>query len=225
MADRMDAVVCEDFERWSVERVPIPEPADDEALIAVRRVQLSVTECQRFYGKEISGREKIRKQMHEGDGRVFGHEFSGEVVEVGPDVDRIDVGDRVYAPAKVPCDTCPYCRKGYPELCDDLTTIGNGRPGALAEYLSAPAEVLRRVPDSVSYAEAAAMQPLASAILCVYDARIEPDDTVAVMGTGVMASKGQGRCTRSTSFRRNSISPPSGGWSPWTPATSIRSRR
>ncbi|MFB6160547.1 MAG: zinc-binding dehydrogenase [Haloferacaceae archaeon] len=188
MVDRMEAVVCPDFGEWSVQEVPRPEPAADEALIAVRRVQLSVTECQRFYGEEVSGRETIHEQMQEGDGRPFGHEFSGEIVETGPDVDALDVGDRVYAPAKVPCGECPYCRTGHRGLCDNLTSIGKGRPGALAEYLAAPVEALRRVPDGVSDAEAAAMQPLASAILCVHDARVELDDTVAVFGTGVMGA-------------------------------------
>lgn len=188
MTDKMEAVVCTDFGEWSVEQVPRPEPADDEALVVVRRVQLSVTECQRFYGEEISGREKIHKQMQEGDGRVFGHEFSGDVVEVGDNVDQVEEGDCVYAPAKISCDECAYCEKGYPELCEDLTTIGTGRPGALAEYLTVPADVLRSVPDSVSYAEAAALQPLASAVLCAYDAQIETGDTVAVLGTGVMGA-------------------------------------
>lgn len=188
MDETMEAVVCSDFGKWSVQDVPRPEPSSEEALIAVRRVQLSVTECQRFYGEEISGREKIRKQMQEGDGRVFGHEFSGEIIETGEDVDHLEVGDVVYAPAKIACGECPYCDKGYRQLCDDLTTVGNGRPGALAEYLSVPAEILRSVPDSVSFAEAAALQPLASAILCVHDAQIQTDDSVAVLGTGVMGA-------------------------------------
>jgi threonine dehydrogenase-like Zn-dependent dehydrogenase len=60
------------------------------------------------------------------------------------------------------------------------------RPGSLAEYVTAPTETLCTVPDGVSDAEAAALQPLAAALVCVHDAGIESGDTVGVVGTGVM---------------------------------------
>ncbi|MFB6211382.1 MAG: zinc-binding dehydrogenase [Halobacteriales archaeon] len=189
MSETMEAVICRDFNDWTIESVPRPTPGPDEVLIDVDRVQLSVTECQRFRGEPISGREKIHTQMQEGDGRVFGHEFCGTVAETGRDVDSFAVGDRVYPPAKVPCSDCAYCRAGYRGLCPDKTSIGTGRPGALAESIAVPAEVLRTLPDGVSDAEGAAMQPLASAMLCTYDAGIEPGDVVAVIGAGVMGSQ------------------------------------
>lgn len=189
MAESMDAVVCHDFNEWSIESVPRPSVGPDDVLIDVDRVQLSVTECYRFRGEPISGREKIHEQMQEGDGRVFGHEFCGTVAAVGDDVETIGVGDRVYPPAKIPCSDCAYCRAGYRGLCPNKTSIGTGCPGALAESIAVPAEVLRRLPDAVSDAEGAAMQPLASAMLCTYDAGIEPGDVVAVIGAGVMGSQ------------------------------------
>lgn len=188
MAERMRAVVCSDFGEWSIEEVPRPSPGPDEVVLSVHQVQLSVTECQRFYGEQVSKREIIRRQMREGDGRVFGHELVGEVTDVGANVTSLSVGDRVYPPAKVTCKSCQYCTSGYPELCVESITIGNGMPGGLAEYVSLPAEILRPVPEGISDAEGAAMQPLNSAIVCTHDAHIQTGDVVAVIGTGVMGT-------------------------------------
>jgi threonine dehydrogenase-like Zn-dependent dehydrogenase len=94
----------------------------------------------------------------------------------------------VYAPGKVTCGKCGYCRSGYGNLCANKETIGMKRPGALAEYLSVTAEPLRRLPDGVSAAEGAAMQPFASALVCTIDAGIDPGDVVAVVGAGVMGA-------------------------------------
>jgi len=188
MAETMEAVVCNDFGEWSTESVPMPEPEPNEVVIQVHRVQLSVTECQRFHGKNINGSETVHEQMRKGNGRVFGHEFSGVVVDVGTNVTDISVGSRVYPPGKIPCRECAYCDAGYSEFCANRTSLGKGRTGALSEYIAAPASILRQLPDSISHAEGAAMQPLASATLCVHDAEIETGDTVAVIGTGVMGS-------------------------------------
>lgn len=182
----MQAVRCDDFGESTVVDVPRPDPDEGEVLIEVARVQLSVTECQIYRGHEIGGYAAVEAAIESGDGLVFGHEFCGTVVEAGPTVEGLSVGDRVYAPAKIACDTCAYCEAGYRQLCADKETIGMGRPGALAEYVALPAEPLARLPGAVSDAEGAAMQPLASALMCVEDAGIETGDEVAVVGCGVM---------------------------------------
>lgn len=185
----MRAVICNDFGDSQVESVPRPTPAADEVLVSVRRVQLSVTECQLYNGKALGSSDTIADRMRDGDGRVFGHEFCGVVEEVGDDVTSFDSGDRVYAPAKVACGECGYCDSGYQQLCGDKETIGIDRPGALAEYISLPETILRTLPPGTTDAEGAAMQPLASAIRCVEDARIATGDVVVIIGCGVMGSQ------------------------------------
>lgn len=182
----MDAIICHDFGDATVEDVPRPEPADDEVLVRVSRVQLSVTECQIFRGMYESGYEDVRERITDGDGRLFGHEFAGEVVATGSAVSAFGEGDRVYAPGKSPCEVCVFCQGGHEEYCRNPRTIGMHRPGALAEYVAAPTETLCTVPVEVSDAEAAALQPLAAALVAVHDAGIESGDAVAVVGTGVM---------------------------------------
>ncbi len=184
----MDAVVFAEFGEAAVRNVPRPEPAPGEVLVAVDRVQLSVTECQLYRGERVTGHEAVTRRIENGNGRVFGHEFCGTTVETGAAVDSIDPGDRVYAPGPVPCGNCAYCRSDNRALCDDRNIIGMDRPGALAEYLTLPADALRVLPDGVSDAAGAALQPLASAVIDVYDADVTVGDVVAVVGAGVMGN-------------------------------------
>lgn len=184
----MDAVVVSEFGSFGVADVGRPEPRDGEVLIEVSRVQLSVTECLLYRGKEVVHYDAVEQAIHgEKDGaRLFGHEFCGEVVERGPNVEGFDIGDRVYAPGKIHCGSCPYCRAGYANYCPNTAAIGYDRAGALAEYIRLPTGPLQRLPENVSDAEGAALQPLASSVLCTVDAEIDPGDNVLVVGTGVM---------------------------------------
>jgi len=182
----MRAVVCHDFGDASVETVDQPTPAADDVLLDIHRVQLSVTECALFAGEAIAHAEAINSRLADGPARLFGHEFCGTVVERGASVDHLAVGDRVYAPGKIPCGECSYCESGFERYCPSKTYIGYDIPGALAEYTALPAEALRPVPDSLSDAEVAALQPLASSVLCVRESGIQSGDIVAVIGTGVM---------------------------------------
>jgi len=171
----MRAVITHEFGSSSVEEVPTPDPTGDEVLIEVDRVQLDVTECYLYTGTEIIFHEAAEERIRDGGARLFGHEFVGTVAKVGPDVTGYSPGDRVYAPDKVK----------DPETGNKLTP-GFQIPGALAEYIALPEYTLRKVPSSVSDAEAATLQPLASSILCVRDAAIEVGDVVVVHGTGSM---------------------------------------
>jgi len=92
----------------------------------------------------------------------------------------------VYAPGKPYCGECAYCQSNHQHLCENVTSLGYDRPGALAEYVCVPVKSLCRLPEGVTDAEGAAMQPMASSVLCTIDAGIEPGDDVAVIGTGVM---------------------------------------
>lgn len=184
----MQAVVCHDFNEAAVEDVPRPEPASDEVLVEVQRVQLSVTECQAYIGLENVLFDAVNAVLKEGPAQLFGHEFVGTVTERGADVTEFDVGDRVYAPGKIPCGDCAYCTAGYAHFCGNKDYIGREIPGALAEFVALPPTPLCRVPEAVSDAEAAALQPLASALLCVRDGAIEMGDVVTVLGAGVMGN-------------------------------------
>jgi threonine dehydrogenase-like Zn-dependent dehydrogenase len=182
----MQAVLCDDFDESRVADVPRPDPSADEALVEVSRVQLSVTECALYRGRKIRHHEEVKDRLADAPARLFGHEFCGTVVETGSDVTGVDVGDRVYAPSKINCGDCPYCDSGYPQYCKDTESLGYTVPGTLAEYAAIPGRALRRLPDGVSDAEGAALQPFASALLSIHDADVQTGDVVATIGSGVM---------------------------------------
>lgn len=182
----MRAVVCSDFGNGTVEEIDRPQVDGDDVLIKVSRVQLSVTECLLYQGEPTYSYERVKERLEAGDGRLFGHEFCGVVSEVGDEVSTVEPGDRVYAPRKIPCGDCQFCQSGHSYICKNKTNIGFHCPGALAEYVALPETVLCTLPDSISDAEGAAMQPLASSLTCVHDADLGTGDSIAVIGSGVM---------------------------------------
>ena len=99
---------------------------------------------------------------------VPGHEFSGVVVALGPDVDPaangIAVGDRVAVDPSLYCYECHYCRIGRNNLCERWNAIGVSRPGAAAELVAAPVANCVRMPDGIALADAALIEPLSCAI-------------------------------------------------------------
>lgn len=183
----MEAVVAHEFGEAQIEEVPRPTPAADEVLVEVSRVQLSVTDAWTYRGElDRFAHAAVTERFESGEGQIFGHEFAGTIVEVGAAVEGFAVGDRVYPPGKISCGECEYCKRGYKAYCTNKGTIGFDRQGALAEYVSVPTEVLCPLPDAVSDAEGAALQPAAAALVCVIDASVETGDVVVTVGLGVM---------------------------------------
>ncbi len=99
---------------------------------------------------------------------VLGHEFAGEVVELGAGTAALAVGDRVVVNPTIPCRTCPQCRRGRSNLCVNMRVFGSAASvphldGGFEEYVAAPAACCHRLPDPVDYAVGALVEPLAVA--------------------------------------------------------------
>lgn len=115
---------------------------------------------------------------------TFGHEFAGEVTEVGPGVKGIKVGDRVAGCPAFVCGECEYCLSGEPARCENLSVIGARHPGAYAEYTKLPATHIVPLPDNVDYDTAALVEPSAVVAHGFYRTKIQPGAEVAIMGVG-----------------------------------------
>lgn len=117
---------------------------------------------------------------------LFGHEFSGTVAEVGPDVIKFKVGDPIMSVHSAPCGRCFYCKKGQKNLCD--TIMDTKVLGAYAEYIRLPEHIVEQnafiKPDNLSFPEAAMLEPLACVVYGLEQYRIGGDDIVAVLGAG-----------------------------------------
>lgn len=114
---------------------------------------------------------------------IPGHEFSGTVVDVAPDVD-VAVGQRVVVPPLIPCFGCESCARGDFSLCRDYSYFGSRQDGAYTELVSVPATNLLAVPDEVDDIAAASVDPAAIALHALMRTGVDPGAGVAVVGAG-----------------------------------------
>lgn len=115
---------------------------------------------------------------------VLGHEFSGEVVELGSEVKNIKAGDRVALETHIPCGKCYQCSIGNRHNCQNMGLYGITYNGCFADYAIAPAEVAFVLPEGVSYEEGALFEPAGVAMRAIEEAAIQPGDTVLIYGCG-----------------------------------------
>ncbi len=116
---------------------------------------------------------------------VMGHEFGGEVVEVGEDVSRVGVGDRVAVEPIYRCGECPECRRGAYNLCRSLGFHGlSGGGGGFSEFTVVPEYMTHKLPDGVSDEEGALVEPVAVGLHAVRQAGFAPGQSAIVFGAG-----------------------------------------
>ena len=117
---------------------------------------------------------------------ILGHEFSGEVVEIGPGVTNVQVGDRVAPDACQVCWECYHCKRMNYSMCEKLAFTGLMTDGAFAEFVNVPAYTMYKIPDDMSYEVAAVIVPIAVGIHAVRQAPVMEGDIVVVLGAGTI---------------------------------------
>ncbi len=173
--------------KMKLDEVPYPVAQSGWVIVKVRTLQISITEVAGLRGAPFVGNQTIGEVVEEkGPLQLFGHEFCGEVVELGEGVENVRTGDRVFYHGRAPCHKCASCRTGHEEYCLAGAGLGHTIPGCLAEYVALPSDSIASIPDSISDSEAAAMQPMVAAIGRVYAVKIEMGDIVVVLGQGVI---------------------------------------
>lgn len=117
---------------------------------------------------------------------ILGHEFSGEIVDLGPGTSLYKAGDRVVGePHTQACGQCYLCRTGNIQICKSKRSPGWGIDGAFTRYLKMPERLLHRIPDHVSFETAAVVEPAANTVHDVIErAKVEAGDFVVVVGPG-----------------------------------------
>lgn len=139
-----------------MEDVPVPEIADDEVLIKVRKTSICCTDVH-IYKWDAWAQKVIPVPM------VIGHEFMGTIAEVGRNVKNLKVGDRVSGEGHITCGYCPPCMMGKKHLCVNTLGVGVHRHGCFAEYFNLPAENVFVLPKTVKDDLAAIFDPYGNA--------------------------------------------------------------
>jgi 2-desacetyl-2-hydroxyethyl bacteriochlorophyllide A dehydrogenase len=119
---------------------------------------------------------------------IPGHEWAGTVIEVGADVDGISVGDRVVCEGLTPCTRCRRCRSGETHWCENVEALGFTRPGGYAELVTAPARVVHRLPDHVSFDAGVLIEPASVVMHALEKVGPRPGEAVGVIGVGTLGS-------------------------------------
>ncbi len=177
----MKALVLNDYKRLAVESIPEPQIQSDEVLIRVRSCGICGSDVHGFDGS--SGR-RIPPL-------IMGHEAAGEIAATGSTVNRFEASERVTFDSMISCRNCVFCRAGRPNLCEDRRVLGVScedyrRHGAFAEYVAVPEHIVYRVPEGVTFDEAAMVEPVSVAVHAVDRADPSLGDTALVVGTGMI---------------------------------------
>lgn len=160
-------------EKIDVREVPVPSSAAGEALIRVRACGICGTDLH-FYRGELPAAPNISP----------GHEFAGEVVELGEGVTGFENGQPVLVEPLRRCRDCAYCLTGRYHLCPKRVLLGTFQPGGLAEYVSVPVYTLYPLPDGLDFELGALVEPLAVAVHGLHLAGLAYGERVVVLGSG-----------------------------------------
>ena len=177
----MKALLLSQYKQLEIADLPEPKPGPGEVLVRVAACGICGSDVHGYDGS--SGR-RIPPI-------VMGHEAAGIVAALGDGVTNLSVNDRVTFDSTVYCGACAPCRRGEVNLCDNRQVLGVScaeyrRAGAFAEYVAVPSRIVYRLPDNLSFAEAAMLEAVAVAIHAVSLAQIFPESSALVVGAGMI---------------------------------------
>ncbi|HEY4223535.1 MAG TPA: L-threonine 3-dehydrogenase [Myxococcota bacterium] len=159
-----------------LEDIAVPAVGPNDVLIKVKKTAICGTDLH-IYNWDAWAQKTIPVPM------AVGHEFMGEIVEVGSAVAGFHKGDRVSGEGHITCGHCRNCRAGKRHLCRNTQGIGVNRPGCFAEFLSLPASNAFKLPASITDDIAAFLDPLGNAVHCALSFDVVGED-VLITGAG-----------------------------------------
>lgn len=173
----MRAAVYEGDGRLVVRDVPDPVPAPDEVLIEVEACGVCGSDVQII---------SVPPGHPSTPPVIIGHEFVGWVRAVGPAVQDMAIGTRVVVDPDPKCGACASCRAGRPANCTNIVALGVHRDGAVARFVTTPANAVYRIADDVPAEMAALVEPLACVVNGTNRAAIRPGESAVVLGAGAI---------------------------------------
>jgi L-iditol 2-dehydrogenase len=176
----MKALVLKEYNNFSYTDVPDPQFNADEVIVHIKACGICGSDVHGMDGSSGSRIPPI----------IMGHEASGVIADVGSAVAFYKSGDRVTFDSTIYCTTCEFCKRGEYNLCDKRRFLGVScaeyrQQGAFAEYIVVPQHIVHKLPDSVTFEQAAMIEPCTNAMHAVNRSRISARNTVVVVGVGI----------------------------------------
>ncbi len=177
----MQALLLSEYKHLEIADLPTPKLGAEDVLVRVAACGICGSDVHGYDGS--SGR-RIPPI-------VMGHEASGTIAALGDNVTEYKIGDRVTFDSTVYCGKCDFCAKGEVNLCNNRQVIGVSCPefhreGAFAEFVAVPERILYRLPDNLSFPEAAMLEAVSVALHAVHVSEIEGGETALVIGAGMI---------------------------------------
>lgn len=160
---------------WLVD-VPAPQCKSNEVLIRIKKTAICGTDLH-IYNWDAWAQKTVPVPL------IIGHEFMGEIIEVGADVTHFTIGDRVSGEGHLVCGYCRNCRAGNRHLCRETRGIGYHVPGIFAEYFAMPADNVYKLPDDISDSVGAILDPFGNAVHTTLEFDLVGED-VLITGAG-----------------------------------------
>ncbi len=160
----------------SISQAPIPVISSDDVLVKVKLAGICGTDLHIYKWDEWS-KKRIKQTV------IIGHEFVGEIVDIGSNVNHLKKGQRVSAEGHITCGHCQYCQNGKGHICKDVKIIGIDTDGCYAENIKMPAKKIWSVHETISHRYAAIFDPLGNAMHTVMSQPIAMK-TILITGAG-----------------------------------------
>jgi len=176
LPSKMQAAVFEGQGILSVKDVPLPTiEEDNQALVQIEAASICGTD---IHVLSVPPRYEAPPNI------ILGHEYVGKIVDLGDKVNHFNIGDRVVVAPNISCGKCFYCLNNLPHMCREIRTLGLHIDGAFAQYGAVPAGQLYRISEDISANTAACVEPLSCVIQGTTKLKIQPGETVVVLGAG-----------------------------------------
>lgn len=164
--------------QFEIREVPVPRPGDDEVLVKMKSAGVCGSDFHLFLGENPNAVYP----------RVPGHENAGVVVEVGKNVKSVKPGDAVVIDLVVACGSCPQCLSGRRNICRTVKARGSAIDGGWREYLAVSENEVFLLPQSISFLEAALIEPFAIGGHCSSRVGVRGDELALILGSGTIGA-------------------------------------
>ena len=181
MADTMKAVMYYAPKDIRIETIAVPACGGDEVRVKVDACAVCGTDLKSYN----NGNPRIKAPL------AMGHEFTGLIETIGKNVEGFVIGDRIVMATTISCGECYYCKRGWRNICANLSPMSFGYAGGMAEYTIIPSRALKnghviKVPEGVKAEYAALSEPVSCAVNTSEICEVQEGDTVVVIGAGAL---------------------------------------